>query len=177
MRAVLVYEPIFATTRLVAQAIGLGISRSVDVAVLPANKLNGLLLADADLLVVGGPAQLARAAAHAPLQQYDPGLPRDPEVGPGALRWPGVREWLGLLGQVAVSGAAFDTRIRGRAVFARRASKAICRDLAQHGMSVIVPPANFLVEETGRVVPGELKRAEAWGANLGGVLRRSRAAG
>ena len=78
---------------------------------------------------------------------------------------------------MAKYAAAFDTRVKGRAVFARRASKALARELAQHGMSVIVPPASFLVEETGQLVVNETRRAEAWGANLGGVLRTRRAAG
>ena len=59
----------------------------------------------------------------------------------------------------------------------RRASKGIARELAQHGMPVIVPSAGFLVEESGQPVPNEAKRAEAWGANLGGVLRTRRATG
>ena len=144
MRAVVVYEPVFATTRLVAHSIALGIDRSVNVAVLPANKVNGLLFSDSDLLVVGGPAQLTRATAAGPAQRYEVDIPPDPGVGSGALNWPGVREWPGSLGQIAMSAAAFDTRIRARAVFARRASKAISRDLAQHGITVIVPPTSFL---------------------------------
>jgi hypothetical protein len=177
MKAVVVYEPIFVTTRLVAQAIALGIGRSVNVVVLPADQVNGLLVHDADLLVVGGSALLARATALGSARPDEVVSSRGPAVGPGALNRPGVRDWLGSLGHIAMSAAAFDTRIRGRAVFARRASKAISRDLAHHGMSVIVPPASFLVEETGRLAPNEAKRAEAWGANLGGVLGARRAAG
>jgi hypothetical protein len=162
MRAVVVYEPALATTRLVAQAVARGLNRSVSVLVLSSSKVETLLLGDADLLVVGTPAQLARAAAPALAQQSD---------------GPGVRQWIATLGEMAKYAAAFDTRVNGRAVFARRASKALARELSQHGMSVIVPPASFLAKESGQLVLNETSRAEAWGANLGGVLRTRPAAG
>ncbi len=177
MRAVVVYEPALATTRLVAQAVARGLNRSVSVLVLSSSKVETLLLGDADLLVVGTPAQLARAAAPAPAQPSELGPPGIPAGSPSVTNRPGVREWIASLGEVATYAAAFDTRVKGRAVFARRASKALARELAQHGMSVMVPPASFLVEESGRLVMNESRRAEAWGANLGGVLRTRRAAG
>jgi hypothetical protein len=177
MRAVVVYEPALATTRLVAQAVALGLNRSVSVLVLSSSKVDTLLFGHADLLVVGTPAQLARATAPALAQQSELGSPGIPAGSPSATNGPGVREWIASLGEMAKYAAAFDTRVKGRAVFARRASKALARELAQHGMSVIVPPASFLVEETGQLVGNETRRAEAWGANLGGVLRTRRAAG
>ena len=177
MRAVVVYEPALATTRLVARAVALGLDRSVSVVVLPSTAVDTTLLGHADLLVVGAPAQLARATAPGPAQHYEVGPPQGPAANPSITNGPGVREWIASLGETAKYAAAFDTRVRGRALFARRASKALARELAQHGMSVMVPPASFLVEETGQLVMNETRRAEAWGANLGGVLRTRRAAG
>ena len=71
MRAVVVYEPAFATTRRVAQAVALGLDRSVSVVVLPSTAVDTTLLGHADLLVVGTPAQLARATAPGPAQHYE----------------------------------------------------------------------------------------------------------
>ena len=177
MRAVLIYEPACAATRLVAQAVAVGLDRSVSVIVLSPSRVDASLLINADLVVIGGPAQVARATASPQVREYEVGSPDSPIQAPNILNWQGVREWLGWFGQTAKSAAVFDTRVRGRAVFARRAAKAVARDLAQHGMPVIVPPASFLIEETGRPAPNETRRAEAWGANLGGVVGTRRAAG
>lgn len=177
MRAVVVYEPALATTRLVARAVAFGLDRSVSVVVLPSTAVDTTLLGHADLLVVGTPAQLARATAPAPAQSSELGSPGIPARTPSATNGPGAREWIASLGEIAKYAAAFDTRVEGRAVFARRVSKALARELSQHGMSVIVPPASFLVEESGQLVMNETRRAEASGANLGGVLRTRRAAG
>jgi hypothetical protein len=176
MKAVVVYEPALATTRLVAQAVARGLNRSVSVLVVPSIEAETLALGHADLLVVGAPAQLARAEVPARAQQPELGSPGIPAGSPSATAGPTVRQWIASLGEMSKYAAAFDTRVRGRAVFARRASKALARELVQHGMSVIVPPASFLVEETGQLVMNEPRRAEAWGANLGGVLRTLRAA-
>jgi hypothetical protein len=176
MRAVVVYEPASAT-RLVAQAVALSLDPSLSVLVLRPSEVYSSLLDGADLLVVGGPAEIAWATAPGSARQYEVVSPRCPAVRPNALNWLGVREWIGSLDQIARSGATFDTRVRGRSVFVRRASKGNARELAQHGMPVIVPPASFLVEETGQPAPNETKRAEARGAHLGGVLRARRAAG
>ena len=50
MRAVVVYEPALATTRLVAQAVAIGLDRSVSVVVLPSTAVETTLLGHADLL-------------------------------------------------------------------------------------------------------------------------------
>ncbi len=62
MRAVVVYEPASATTRLVARTVALGLDRSVSVVVLPSTAVDTMLLGHADLLVVGAPLQTRRAA-------------------------------------------------------------------------------------------------------------------
>jgi hypothetical protein len=174
MKAVVVYEASFPGTRAVAEAVAFGVGRSVNVSLLRSDETNGLRLDDVDLLVVGGPAQLTRAIVPGPSV---PGASSDAAGARGVLSWPGIHQWLASVGQVPLSAAAFDTRIYGRTVFARRISKATARDLAQHGMSLVVPPSSFRLDETGQLALIEARRAEAWGANLGGVLRTRRAAG
>ena len=82
------------------------------------------------------------------------------------LDGPGVREWIGCLGQHTIFAAAFDTRVKAPAALTGSASKAISRGLASHGMSVVAPPESFLVDKNGRLLPGEVARAAAWGATL-----------
>ncbi len=175
MKAVVVYEASFASTRAVAEAVSSGVGRSVNVSLVRSDETTGLRLDDVNLLVVGGPAQLTRAIVPGPsVSGSSPDLTGGAR---GVLSWPGIHQWLDSLGQVPLSAAAFDTRIYGRTVFARRISKATARDLAQHGMSVVVPPSSFRLDETGQLDLAEARRAQAWGANLGGVLRTQRAAG
>jgi hypothetical protein len=170
MKAVVVYEPLFARTRAVAQAVTRGLDRSVDVLLLSVSEAHLPSWADVDLLVVGksrtatlwgGERQVMKAGGDTP-----------PE--PGART--GLREWLARLEQVPMCAAAFDVRSKLSFVFSERASRALGNDLAQRGMTLIVPPATFVVDERGYLEPGEAKRAEAWGANLGGALRTRRTA-
>ena len=179
MKAVVVYEPSFGSTPAVARAIALGIDRSVKATLLPASEADRSVLDDADLLVVGSHSQCwgtARAGNRASAARHVTDAPQAAAVGLAAWSQPGMQEWLSSLGQVQISAAAFDTRTKGYGIFTVRIAKTICRDLRRHGMTLIVPPASFLVDETGHFVPGETLRAEAWGANLGGALRTRRAA-
>ena len=115
MRAVVVYEPASAI-RLVAQAVALGLDRSVSVVLRP-SEVYSSLLDGADLLVVGGPAEIAWATAPGSAQEYGVVSPPMSCNEPNALNWLGVREWIGFLDQVAESSAAFDPRVRSRSVF------------------------------------------------------------
>jgi flavodoxin len=66
MRAVVVYESMYGNTHLVADAIGAGLSTAFDVSIVPVSEGGPAVLADADLVVVGGPTHLhamSRAAA------------------------------------------------------------------------------------------------------------------
>ncbi len=72
-----------------------------------------------------------------------------------------------------MKAAAFDTRIKGPVALTGRASRSIAKALAQHGMTVIVPPESFLVEKKGQLLPGEIERAEAWGASMAATLGAS----
>jgi hypothetical protein len=168
MRAVIVYESMYGNTHLVADAIGAGLGSTFDVHVVPVAAATPEILADAGLVVVGGPTHIhgmSRAATRkAAVESADkPGslLELDPDA-PG----PGLREWFGSLGRYPAKAAAFDTRLHGRAAVTGQASKGVARLLRAHGFDVIAKPASFLVTKENRLEPQETARAREWGAGL-----------
>ena len=100
MHAVVVYESMYGNTHLIADAIGAGLRTAFDVRVVPVSQVSGEIIADADLLVVGGPTHvhgMSRASTrNAAVQAADKpggGLRVEPDpLGPG------LREWFGSLG-------------------------------------------------------------------------------
>lgn len=84
---------------------------------------------------------------------------------------PGLRDWLGSLGQISANGAAFDTRLSGPAIVVGQASKGIARLLRQHGLPLLAPPKSFLVSKESVLQPGEEDRAREWGKELAGRMR------
>src|SRR5579872_93280 len=58
MRAVVVYESMYGNTHLIADAIGAGLGSAFDVSVIPVSEAGSAVLADADLVVVGGPTHI-----------------------------------------------------------------------------------------------------------------------
>jgi Flavodoxin domain len=172
MRAVVVYESMYGNTHLVADAIGAGLSTAFDVSVVPVSQASPAVLADADLVVVGGPTHvhgMSRAAtrkaavqaAHQPLSPL--------EVEADALG-PGLREWFGSLGRHPVKAAAFDTRMHGPAALTGRASKGVARLLRAYGFDVVAEPESFLVTKQDRLEPQESTRAREWGAGLAATI-------
>jgi len=179
MRAVVVYESMYGNTRLVADAIGAGLKTAFDVSVVPVSQASPAILADADLVVVGGPTHLhsmsraatrkaAVAAADKPVSPLN--------VEPDALG-PGLRDWFGSLGRYPVKAAAFDTRLHGPAAFTGRASKGVTRLLRAHGFDVIAEPESFLVTKQDRLDPPETARARDWGTELAASVVPGRAQG
>ena len=166
MRPVVVYESMFGATRVVAEAVASGFAECDETTVVRASEVGGSVLYDADLAVVGGPTHV-RSMSRPSTRKGAPGYAKkhdgDLALEPGADDVPGVREWLGHLGQHTVFAAAFDTRVKGPAVITGRASKAINRGLASHGMSIVAPPESFLVDKNGSLLPGEMTRARCLG--------------
>jgi hypothetical protein len=168
MRAVVVYESMYGNTHLVADAIGAGLRPAFDVSVVPVAQVSPAVLADAELVVVGGPthahgmsrATTRKAAVEAAEKPASP-LEVEPDA-PG----PGLRDWFGALGQYPAKAAAFDTRIHAPALLTGRASKGVTRLLRAHGFDVIAEPESFLVTKKDRLEPGETARAREWGASL-----------
>lgn len=58
MRAVIVYESMFGSTRYVAEAIAEGLADCAEVSVVPVAHANAEVLDGVDLLVVGAPTHL-----------------------------------------------------------------------------------------------------------------------
>ncbi len=174
MRAVVVYESMYGNTHLIADAIGVGLSTAFDVRVLPVSQARPEVVANADLIVVGGPTHIhgmsrasTRKAAVRAADQPVGGL----KVEPDALG-PGLREWFGWLGRYPVRAAAFDTRMHGPATLTGRAAKGIARRLREHGFDVVTEPGSFLVTRQDRLEPQEQDRARDWGAKLATSIKQ-----
>ncbi len=179
MRAVVVYESMFGATRVIAEAIASGFSENDETTIVRASEVGGSVLYDADLVVVGGPTHV-RSMSRPSTRKGAPGYAKEHDgdlaLEPGADDAAGVREWIGHLGQHATFATAFDTRVKGPAALTGRASKAINRGLASHGMSSVAPPESFLVDKNGSLLPGEVARAAAWGDTLARAVRARRGA-
>jgi Flavodoxin len=168
MRAVVVYESMYGNTHLIADAIGAGLRTAFEVRVLPVSQARPDVVADADLLVVGGPTHIhgmsrarTRKAAVQAADKPVGGL----KVEPDALG-PRLREWFGWLGRYPGRAAAFDTRMHGHATLTGRAAKGIARGLREHGFDVVAEPESFLVTKQDRLEPQEQDRARDWGTKL-----------
>jgi hypothetical protein len=168
MHAVVVYESMYGNTRQIADAIGSGLSSAFEVDVVPVSKAGPEVLADADLVVAGGPTHahsLSRAstrkAAVDAAGKPESGLKTEPDaVGTG------LREWLGSLGRYQARATAFDTRMQGSALLTGRSSKQVARQLRAHGFDLAAPPESFLVTRQNRLVPDESERAREWASKL-----------
>ena len=172
MRAVIVYESMFGSTKKVAEAIAEGLADCAEVSVVPVTSADAHILDGADLVVVGGPTH-THGMSRPGTRKMAGKLARKPgsevELVPGAVSGPGVREWLASPGRLEVAGAAFDTRLQGLPAFTGRASKSIRRPRAPRGAH------RGVTRELPRRGPdrglagGELGRARAWGQRLSGV--------
>ncbi|MGE5292295.1 MAG: flavodoxin family protein [Micromonosporaceae bacterium] len=168
MQAVVVYESMYGNTHLVADAIGAGLKTAFDVSVVPVSKARPEVLAEADLVVVGGPTHghgMSRAATRKWAVEAADKPVSGLKVEPDALG-PGLREWFGSLGHYSVKAAAFDTRMHGPAALTGRASKGVTRLLRAHGFDMVAKPESFLVTKQERLEPQETTRARDWGTKL-----------
>ena len=172
MRAVVVYESMFGNTHAVAEAIGEGLRGACDVTVVPVGQAGPDVLHDAGLVVVGGPTHVhgmtrRRSRAAAAEAARRPGSTVALEEG---AEGPGVREWLASLDYVNVLALAFDTRMKGPALFTGRASKKIGLELERHGAYLLAPPESFFVSRDNSLEAGEEARARRWGEQVAAVI-------
>jgi hypothetical protein len=172
MRIVIVYESMFGSTRLIADAIAKGLAPGNVITVVPVAEAGGELLDRADLVVAGGPTHIrgmsrarSRAAAVEMAHKEGSHLTLDTSA-----EGPGLRDWLAALGRLDTQGAAFDTRAGGPAVLTGRASTTIARLLERHGIALLAPAESFLVTKDNQLRPGEQDRAEQWGRELAALL-------
>lgn len=163
MRALVVYESMFGNTRLIAEAIGGGLSTLMDVEVTEVGYVP-TPEPDMDLVVVGGPTH-AFGMTRESTRRSAAEMTEKPLVSQGI----GIREWLDGLTppSSATSAATFDTKIDKPRVPGSAAAKAH-RRLRKLGFDLPIQPESFFVDgSTGPVLAGEYERAHRWGAELG----------
>jgi hypothetical protein len=170
MHTLVVYESMYGNTHHVADAISRGLVGTGvgDVVVVPVDRATPELVADASLLVVGGPTHvhgMSRDSTRRAAVEQAADADRHLELDPNA-EGEGLREWFDELDCAPKSAAAFDTRLEASALVTGRASKGIAKRLRRHGMELIGEPMSFLVEKDSTLGDGELVRAERWGCDL-----------
>jgi len=175
MRALVVYESMYGNTHVVASNIADGLRATHEVTLVPVAGATADLVAEADLLVVGGPTHMhglsspasRRMAAQAAAKPAS-GLSLDPDAC-----GPGLRDWLrGLgpgIGTAHALVAAFDTRINGVPAFTGAASRGIGKLLKRHGYRLIAAPESFLIGQQNAA-----RRRGLPGPPLGCRTRRDR---
>ncbi len=172
MHAIVVYESMYGNTRAVAEAIAEGLGG------VPVEPVYKAAVADADLLVVGGPTHMhSLSTAHSRLLAVE-AVHEDGEIHlePGAADPPGLREWLrDLPDNDRTLAAAFDTRLDKAPWLTGVAARGIARRLSRRGYKVL-DTASFLVEDSeGPLEEGELDCARGWGEELARVSQSPRA--
>ncbi len=176
MRAVVVYESMYGNTHQVAAAIGAGLESAFEVSVVPVAQAAPAVLADADLVVVGGPTHVhgmslesTRNAAAEAAEKPESDLRLEPDA-----LGQGLRDWFGSLGRYPAKAAAFDTRLHAPAIVTGRASKGVTHLLRAHGFEVVAEPESFLVTKENRLDPDETTRARSWAARLAADVAAAR---
>jgi hypothetical protein len=176
MKAVVVYESMYGNTHLVADEIATGLRVAGEAAVVSLHEVTANVLADADLVVVGGPThahgmsrQSTRKAAIEAASKPGNDLVIDPDA-----EGTGLREWFESLDRLAMKAAAFDTRIMAPAPLTGRASKGIAKRLRDHGCDVIVEPESFLVTKDSHLLDDEVAHARDWGTQVAAAMTRTR---
>ncbi|MCV2394880.1 hypothetical protein OEB99_11215 [Actinotalea sp. M2MS4P-6] len=167
MKALVVYESMFGSTRTIADTIGSALSqrgsvRVVEVGTLAAEPGGAVVTHDVDLLVVGGPTHtfgMSRPATRAEAVRKHGSV-----ISTGI----GIREWLDAVRLPAdIHGAAFDTRVGTMRLASGAAAKGIDKWLRRMGVDIVGGPTSFLVKGmTGGLMDGQLAKAKEWGAQL-----------
>jgi hypothetical protein len=170
MKAVVVYESMFGNTHLIADEVANGLRDGGvdDVLVVQVGAADADTLADADLVVVGGPTHVhgmsresTRKAAAEMVEKPDSDVTLEPDA-----EGEGLREWFDELDGTITKAAAFDTRAAIPAAMSGRASKGIAKRLRAHGATLLVDPESFLVSKENHLLDHEAEHARAWGAQL-----------
>lgn len=153
MKSAVIYASRYGNTRRVAEAIAEGLHTYGDVELFPADEAPTLAADELDFIVIGGPTEIHHMTQ--PISRLFARLRR------GAL--------------TNVSGAAFDTRVRGARLLTGSAAVGIERKLRQLGARLIAAPESFFVAgnstpatgEISDLESGEAERAKRWAASLG----------
>lgn len=173
MQALVIYESMYGNTHLIADAIAGGLSgHGVDAASISLHDATPTRIAEADLLVIGGPTHghgmsrdATRESAITDARKPDSALHLDPDA-----EGPGLRDWFDELPALSGSSmaAAFDTRVEIPPAISGRASKGISKRLRAHGFTEVAPPESFFVDKHSVLKPDQEARAYEWGRALAG---------
>lgn len=162
MRALVVYESAWGNTRQVATAIGSGLRPHVATEVVDVADAPSAAHLDVDLVVLGGPTHAFGLSR--------PGTRQDAHRKGATLVVVGLREWLAAAQPLGCAAAAFDTHVRHPNLPGSASGRA-AKALRRLGCTLLLPPESFFVEGyEGPLLPGELDRAEEWGARLATCL-------
>ncbi|HEX7096174.1 MAG TPA: flavodoxin domain-containing protein [Acidimicrobiales bacterium] len=168
MRALVVYESMYGNTHIVADEIATGLLTAFEVTIVPVDDATPSVVAEADLLVVGGPTHVHGLSSARSRQAAVEATAKDADLQLDAhAKGAGLREWLDAL-EVSDTklAAAFDTRLRAVALLTGRASRGIERRLRRRGCRLVAPGESFLVDKHNRLLPGEADRARRWGERI-----------
>jgi hypothetical protein len=155
MKAFVVFESLWGNTAAIARAVGDGIGPD-------ARCLTTEVIADADLIVAGGPVlgfRLGGEQIRAAIARDEVNAPKPPD-----LSHPSLRSWLDGLPHGSGKSAAFETRIWWSP---RGATGDIESRLERAGYHPITKAQKFVVtDKYGPLRQGELERAHRWGEEL-----------
>lgn len=159
MKAVVVYESLFGNTATVARAIAAGLGP--DVPALTTAEATGEAIADADLIVAGGPVfafHLSSDRTRDSIREKP-----NPDMPAPDFSHPPIRDWLDALPPGTGRSAAFDTHMKGFG----KGAPTIAKELEAKGYVRLAEPMGFLLHgKPSALKDGELDRARAWGAEL-----------
>lgn len=166
MKAIVLYESMYGNTRHIAEAIGRGLEGCGEVVVSNVNQVDQVRLAEADLVIIGGPTHVHGMSWPASRDNA-----RADKVAARALEsstaGDGVREWLKALQPAGQLFCSFDTRVEMPRWITGSASSSIQHVLAHKGVTEVAAPASFLVTDNNELKAGECERARAWGLSTG----------
>ncbi len=159
MNALVVFESMWGNTRAVAEAVACGLGHAT--MVVNVDQAPARLPANIDLLVVGGPTH---AFSMSRTTTRHDAIERGATEG---RETQGIREWLEALPESDPDVATFDTRVAKVKKLPGSAAKAAGKQVRRGHLGRIVGSESFYVDDTqGPLLPGELERAHAWGAQL-----------
>jgi Flavodoxin len=170
MRTVVVYESMFGNTKAIAEAIAEGIGGADEVTLGSVDNRSPDEVADARLLVAGGPTHahgMARANAHHTLAK-DASYAKYGAVLAGEES---LRGWLERLPPGRTAAAAFDTRYDKPRWLTGSAAAKIAQRLRRKGYPIVGAESFFVQTAGGPLADGERERAVAWGRALAANLQ------
>lgn len=177
VKAAIVFETMFGTTRLLADAVAKGLSvaatganPAIAAQLVNVNRAARLDLAEIDLLIVGAPTHahgLSTVASRGEAAAW-PNDPNKHVTLDDDAAGIGMREWLDTATTVPPYFAAFDSRWSHARILTGAASVHLSEILVRRGSRPIVPDESFLISDD-LLVTGEAYRAEIWGERLVGA--------